>query len=340
MKTKLIASLLLFFVGILNFAQSIKFISANSQEPLSKVVVFNKNGDILTTSDIEGKILKVDLLPIQESYILVYDNYTIGHLKSDDLNFEVIKLNDRLKDIEEVVIKKSGKTKYMFLRGNFNVYMTLDKKLNVYADGIATYVFDNQTKKLKNIKIEQYRTFAKSKEGADKKNVGTLVFESFLEVPELKGIEKLNEYKNNPKTKYKEIITDNQIKMQYEDALLQEKAVSLFGYRFYDFKYFNNAAFTKNTLQLRDFTHFNEILNIKLKHKSESDYHQLTKYANFYTTEISFGNDDKLPKIKLDASKSFYHYDYWKANGFPNMQPVFSSFFKDSLQEKKNFAKK
>ncbi len=339
MKTKLFATILCFLVGVFTFAQTIQFLSSKTGDPLSKVMVFNSSGDILTSSDIEGKIQKSELMPIQEQYTLIYDGYNIGNLKKDDLNSEIIKLNDRVNEIETVIVKSNNKAKYVLVRGNFNVYLTVNKQLNVYADGIATYVFDNDSKKLRSMKIEQYRAFTKTTESQDRKKVASMVYDSFLQLPDLRNAGLMNEYKSQNK-KYKELEDATTSKMQYNAAVLQDKPLNLFGYSFYDFVYLNLIHFNKGSIHLRDFTEFNEDVHFKVKHKSEPQYSQFIKYANFFPTEISFANEDRLPRIKLDPSKSFYHFDFWKAKGFPNMQPVFADFFKDSLKEQPNSVKK
>ena len=102
MKIKLFSTFLFLFISTITFAQTIQFVSSKTGDPLSKVMVFNNAGDILASSDIEGKIQKSDLMPIQEQYTLIYDGYTIGILKKDQLNAEIIKLDDRVSEIEPV----------------------------------------------------------------------------------------------------------------------------------------------------------------------------------------------------------------------------------------------
>lgn len=321
-------------------AQTIQFISAKSGEPLSKVTVLDEKGAVLASSDISGKIQKETLLPVQQKYILIYENYTIGYLNEKDVNSEIIRLNDRVSNIEAVTIKNNKKAKYLYVRGNFNVYLTNDKNLNVYADGIVTYVFDNQTRKLKSSRLEQYRSFLKSDQKLDRKNLGTAVFDSFLEIPDLSDAGRMNEIKTESKNDYKEVETADRTKMEYKVQNLQKKDFAFLGYRFYDFNYLDALSFSKGSKNLRDFQEYYQTSTIKMKHKSEPEYHQLVTYSTFIPTEISFGDTDDIPKITLKPKKSFYTFQFWKANGFPNMQPVFSTFFEDSLKEQPNTAKK
>lgn len=153
--------LLLFLIILVNFinAQSITFISEKTNKPLPKISVFGKDGSIVAYSDIDGKIDKQSIKPDQEKFQLIYDNMSVATLSYADFDKEIIKVDDRIKDIERVIIKNNKPAKYIFVKGNFNSYVTVNNKLNCYTDGIITYIFDNETKKLKSADVEQYRAF-------------------------------------------------------------------------------------------------------------------------------------------------------------------------------------
>lgn len=59
-------------------------------------------------------------------------------------------------------------------------------------------------------------------------------------------------------------------------------------------------------------------------------------YSNFYTTELGFTNDNDIEKVRFNKDNSNYTTKYWQESSFPNMQTIFSSFFKDDLKEKAN----
>ncbi len=316
-------------------AQTLKLVSATTGDPLSNVSFFSPNGELYTTSDVEGIVQREALLPMQASYVLVHDTYPLGTFTGKDLENATIKLNDRVTEIAPVIIS-SKPAKYMTVRGHFNVYLTVNKEFNVYADGIATYVYDSNTRKVKDLYIEQYRSFARKNENEDRKKIASMVYTGFLKLPELERIGKMNEQKSNPKNKYKEVNNDDLTMMQLTAAALQEKPFSIFGYSFYDFVYKSTVGFTKGSVNLRDFTSYNEQLDFKLKHKSEPDFHQLIKYATFIPQEIGFTDRPESTKVKLDPAKSFYNERYWEEKGFPDMQPVFRSFSGDALQEGSN----
>lgn len=84
---------------------------------------------------------------------------------------------------------------------------------------------------------------------------------------------------------------------------------------------------------LRDFLEYNEVAFVKLKHKSEQNYNQIILYNNFYPTELDFSNNNDIESVKFDKEKSNYKTQYWQDTSFPNMQTIFSSFFKDDLKE-------
>lgn len=119
---------------------------------------------------------------------------------------------------------------------------------------------------------------------------------------------------------------------------MQEKELALFGYRLYDISTVIDHSYEKASQKtLKDFLESAEIGYIKLKYKSEPEYNQLISYRNFYVTEIDFSNENDVEgKIRLNKNYSNYSTNYWQESSFPNMQSVFSSFFKEDLKEKKN----
>lgn len=326
------------FILLINFvnAQTITFISEKTNKPLPKISVFGKDGSIVAYSDIDGKIDKQLLDPSQEKFQLVYDNFPVGSLSYADFDKDVIKVNDRVKEIETVVIKNNKPAKYIFVKGNFNSYVTVNNKLNSYADGIATYIFDNKTKKLKSTRVEQYRIFRLADPKNEKKQTSSWDYGNSLNLPKLKNVGNPEEYKTKKNT-VKELKGDQKDQIEITGAALQEKEFAFLGYRFYDIRSILNLSFEKGSQKtLRDFLEYNELIFIKLKHKSEPNYSQITVYGNFYPTELSFENDDDIQKVKFDKDNSNYQTKYWQDSSFPNMQTIFSSFFKDDLKELQN----
>lgn len=189
MKTKL-SILLLIFITFMN-AQTIQFISKSTEDPLPKVSVIGKDGDILAYSDIEGKIDKKFITKDQEEFQLIYENESLSKLPYSAFENPIIKLNDRVKEIEAVVIKKGDKAEYLHVTGNFTTYVTLNKGLNSYADGVVTYIFERETGKLKSTNVLQYRVYENKSATNEKKKVATYDYGPFLTVPKLKEVSNL-----------------------------------------------------------------------------------------------------------------------------------------------------
>lgn len=326
------------FIFLFSFiqAQTVTFISERTNKPLPKVSVFGKDGSILAFSDIDGKIDKQALNPSQEKFQLVYNNFSVATLSYSDFDQNVIKINDQVKEIETVVIKNSKPAKYIFIKGNFNAYVTVNSKLNSYADGIVTYIFDNKTKKLKSTNVEQYRVFRLTGPKNEKKETSSWDYGNSLQLPKLKNVGNPEEYKTKRNT-IKELKGDRKDQIEVTGAALQEKEFSLFGFRFFDIRTILNMSFEKDSDKtLKDFLEYNEVAFVKLKHKSEPDYNQIILYNNFYPTEFNFSNDNDIEKVKFDKDNSSYTTKYWQESSFPNMQTIFSSFFKDDLKEQAN----
>ncbi|WP_294208908.1 hypothetical protein [uncultured Chryseobacterium sp.] len=336
MTRKILLFLVIAMYSFIN-AQSITFVSEKTGKPLPKVSVFGKDGSILAFSDIDGKIDKQSLKPDQEKFQLVYDNVSVATLSYSDFSKDVIKINDRIKDIETVVIKNDKPAKYVFVKGNFNTYVTLNNKLNSYADGIITYIFDNKTKKLKSTKIEQYRIFRLGKTEMDIKNLSSWDYGMFLKVPKIKNVGNVDEYRKIKNTVFKELKSAKKDEIQISDEADDDSELALFGYRISDSRHILNIAYTQNSQKkLRDLLEYNEIESIKMKHKSEPQYNAIVIYNNFYPTDMDFSNDNNLDKVRFDINSSHYTSNYWENPSFPNMQPVFSSFFKGDLKEEPN----
>lgn len=335
MKRNYLFFALFIFLFSLMQAQTITFVSEQTNKPLPKVSVFGKDGSILAFSDIDGKIEKKAISPDQEKFQLVYNNFPVALLTFAELNQDVIKINDQVKEIETVVIRNTKPAKYIMIKGNFNAYVTVNNKLNSYADGIVTYVFDNKTKKLKSTNVEQYRVFRLGAKN-EKKETSTWDYGSSLQLPKLKNVGNPEEYKTKRNT-IKELKGDRKDQIEVTGAALQEKEFSLFGFRFYDIRTILNMSFEKDSEKsLKDFLEYNEVAFVKLKHKSEPNYNQIILYNNFYPAELNFSNDDDIEKVKFDKENSSYKTKYWQEASFPNMQTIFSSFFKDDLKEQQN----
>lgn len=334
-KTQLLS---LLFVLLLNFvsAQTTTFLSEKTNQPLPKVSVFGKDGSIVAYSDIDGKIERKTLTLSQEKFQLVYENISLGTFSYAELDKDVVKLNDRVKDIEAVVIKNNKPAKYVLVKGNFNAYVTLNNKLNCYVDGIVTYVFDNKTKKVKSTNIEQYRIFRLEGAKNEKKEMSSWDYNSFLDLPKLKSVGNIEEYKQK-NTKVKELKGTTKDEIEITGEALQEKEFAFFGYRFFDVRGIINISYEKDSKKtLRDLLESNEIAFIKLKHKTEPNYNQVIVYRNFHPTELDFSDNNDVEKVKYDKNVSNYKTKYWQDASFPNMQTIFSSFFKEDLKEKEN----
>lgn len=325
---------LLFIANFIN-AQTITFISENTNKPLPKVSVFGKDGSILAYSDIDGKIDKQALIPSQEKFQLVYDNYPIAILSYSDFDKEIIKIDDKVKEIEAVVIKNKP-AKYIFVKGNFNTYVTVNNKLNCYADGVVTYIFDNKTKKLKSTNVEQYRIYRLIDPKNEKKLTATWDYDSSLDVPKIKNAGNIQEYKNKNAT-IKELKGNQKDEVEISGGFLQQKELALFGFRLFDFREIVNIAYEKNSDKtLKSLLEYNGIMYVKLKHKSEENYNQIIAYNNFYPTDLSFSDKNDIEKVKFDTDNSNYKTKYWENPAFPNMQTIFYSFFKNDLKEEQN----
>jgi hypothetical protein len=222
------------------------------------------------------------------------------------------------------------------VKGNFNTYITVNGKLNTYADGVATYIFDNKSGKIKSLKIEQYRVFNNERAENNQKVVASNDFVSNLKLPDLQYAARIDEYLAKRKNA-KEVKNGKNDAVELKTETLQNREFSLFGYRFYDLQNIINYAYENDSKKaLRDLTSSSELFFMKIKHKSEPEYNQVNIYRNFYAAEIDYSDEINIDDVKFNKNQSNYSTEFWKTEDFPNMQPIFSKFFKDDLKEKQN----
>ena len=272
---------------------------------------------------------------IRDRYDVVYNNIPVATLLYSDFEKDQIKINDQVKEIQAVVISKKP-AKYLYMKGNFNSYVIVNNRLNCYTDGIVTYIFDNETKKLKSTNVEQYRVYTLSDPKEEKKAVASWDYQGDLKVPNIKHIGDIEKYKANYPN-IKEVKSDSKDELELTDKFLQKEPFALFGFRFYDFQDILNISYEKNSQKkLKDFLQYNEINFVKIKHKSESDFSSVTDYTNFYPADISFSNENDIEKVRFNKDNSNYKTQYWQDPSFPDMQTIFSSYFKNDLKEKEN----
>lgn len=75
-------------------------------------------------------------------------------------------------------------------------------------------------------------------------------------------------------------------------------------------------------------------MNIELKHKTEENFTAVTTYENFYVTDIDYNNNKKVDSVPFKRNNSNYKNKYWDNADFPNLQIIFSSYFKEDLELK------
>lgn len=300
-------------------------------------MVFSSDGKLVTTSDIYGTIDKVALDPNKSEYSLIYDNFVIGKLNQADFNQPVIKLREKIVDVEPVVIKDNAKAKYILLKGNFNTYVFVNNKLNSYGDGIITFVFDNKTKELRSKKVQQYRVFELLNPNDVRKNTSEWDYKFFLNLPDMNSLVNINDFKNKENTVVKEVSASGKDIVEVRKKLLQDKEFSLLGYRFFDSDTAIDFSFGKGSKKsYRDLLEFSDLRKVKLKHKSEPNFNQIIVQKNFYPTEMEFSDQVQVDDVKFRPGSSKYKTQFWQEDSFPNMQKVFESFFKNDLREVKN----
>jgi len=336
MKKSTLLFLLIVWYSFIN-AQSITFVSERTGKPLPQVSVFGKDGSISAYSDVGGKINKQSLKPDQEKFQLVYKNIPVDTLSYSDFDQPVIKISDRVTKIDPVPVKSHKTGKYTYVTGNFNTYITLNNTVNGYADGIIRYIFNSKTKKLKAIRIQQYRVFRLPKSELNLKKSSSWEFSAFMQVPDVKWVGNVDQYKKSKNMVYQEVKSMKSDKIEIKDVQYPEKDIAFLGYHFLYTRNIINITYNKDSRKtLEDLLEYNQNRSIKLKYKNELNYNILHIYANFYPTSFESGDRKDDHKVKFDINGSYYTSKYWEDPSFPDMNHVLDSFLKRDLTEQKN----
>ncbi len=331
---KLYALIFVFCLSFFAFSQSIQFISSRTGDPLPDITVFNSSGDIVATSDIDGKILKKNLMPFTGDYTLYDKDYKIGVLQPQDVDNSLIKLNDKVYRIQPVVIQNQTNSKYLYLSGFFISFVTVNGKLTAYTDGEVISVFDNRSKKFQNDFVKQFRTYIiHNPEASETKALADNNQRSNLRIPSFEILGQYSATKQKDKTSdLLEFSRSDYDIVEWKEARFEDKEFKFLGYRVTDMKATNTLLYRKGSAKLlRDLHEISQEESSKLKHKSETDYNNMVVYSYFYPQKITFGDERKLEGVRFITAWSDYETKYWEQEGFPDKKKVFDSFFAKNL---------
>lgn len=339
-KTFYILTILLsFFIK----AQNITIVDIN-HKPLANVLVFDKEGNLLSKTNIEGTFDKKSIEPLQSSYIFKQENANEDTINSKEFANDTIVLNNRVVQIPEVIVSAVSNPNYVVIRGYFNNYITLNNKLNCYVDGIVEYAFDFKTKKYISSNIIQYRTFVLKEKNVNKREISTFSFDSLVRIPELEKITQLEKLKGDKsfifKTQFD--VENDKTSIEYASLKLHDKVLNLLGYQFTEGSSAIMVSFSKakDYDLIKNLDYFNQTYQLNLKHKTEENYTQFKGYSNFYPEKIYYLKDKKKnDNIKLNRNKSNYSDDFWKNSVLESTYNTFSNFFKTDLVEQPNSSK-
>ncbi|WP_294300840.1 hypothetical protein [uncultured Chryseobacterium sp.] len=254
-----------------------------------------------------------------------------------DFDQPITKINNPAKDIDTIPIRRNKPGKYLYMKGNFTTYATLNNTINGYADGIITYIFDRKTKKLKSTRIEQYRIFRMPKPEWDPQKFSSWDYAIYMHVPRMKGLVNINSHKKTKNPVFYKSENGKRDKIEIKEERLQEKGFAILGYHLFDVRHSTDIIYTGNSRkQPEDLLEYKESSSMKVKYKNEPMYNIVNVFTNFYPTAVDSDDNKNTNKIKFDINQSCYTAEYWKDPSFPNMQSALNAFLKEELIEKQN----
>lgn len=329
--------LLVCLMSVAVSSQKIKVISKTTKKPLSNVLVFDKNGSLITKSDIDGAISK-EALSKESYYLLSYENVITDTLKSSDLEKNEFYISDKIVDIEPIVLERKESVEEFYIKGYFVSYVLLNKKFNCYSDGIVTYKINKEDNSVGSEYVEQYRVFTlKDNSDLKWKNVASFDFKMLMKLPNLDTAANLKNYIESDKYSFAEKTGESEeINLTLKN--IEDKETKFFGIimdnvsREVYINYLSGAS-TENY----PFNYLNKFSNtsgLNMKHKSEDNNNEIVLYTEFIPIQVAYSKPEN--EVNFSKNKSNYKESYWQNEYFPNVINLFNSFFKDDIEEQPN----
>ena len=319
-------------------AQEVKFISKTTNKPLASVLVFDKNGNVITKSDINGIINKEELTK-EDYYLISHENIITDTLKLADLGKDTFYISDKIVEIKPIVLEKKEVKEY-YIKGYFISYVLINKKFNCYADGIITHKINKQENKIGNEYVNQYRVFTLKDVEQKNKSVASFDFKTLMKLPKLEAAENIKAAMNNEKYSFSENKQDNE-EISLKKKNIESMNVNFLGFQMNNFSREIFANYLSGaSLKNYPFNYLNKFSNtirFSMKHKSEENNNDIVLYTEF--TPISYEYTKPKDDVSFSKNKSSYQESYWQDSNFPNTIGLFSSFFKNDIEEQKNAKK-
>ena len=251
-------------------AQDVKFISKTTNKPLANVLVFDKNGNVITKSDINGIINKEELTK-EDFYLLSHENIITDTLKLADLGKDTFYISDKIVEIKPIVLEKKEVKEY-YIKGYFITYVLMNKKFNCYADGIITYKINKQENKIENEYVDQYRVFTLKNADQKYKIIASFDFKTLMKLPKLEAAENIKAAMNNEKYSFSENKQDNE-EISLKKKNIESMNVNFLGFQMNNFSREIFANYLSGaSLKNYPFNYLNKFYNtirFSMKHKSE-----------------------------------------------------------------------
>lgn len=334
---------ILYLIFVLLFsianAQELKLISKTINKPLTNVLVFDKKGNVITKSDINGVINKEEITK-EDYYLLSHENTITDTLKLADIEKDMFYISDKIVEIKPIVLERKEEVKEYYIKGYFVTYVLMNKKFNCYADGIITYKINKEENKIENEYVNQYRVFSLKDAEQKYKSVASFDLKMQMKLPKLDVSENMKAFMDNDKYS----VTEN--KNENEEVSLIKKNieslnVSFLGFQMNNFSreiyanYFSGAS-AKN-YPFNYLNKFSNTIRFRMKHKSEENSNDIVLYTEFIP--ISYEYTKPKDDVSFSKNKSSYNDSYWQESNFPNTIGLFTSFFNTNIEEQKNSRK-
>lgn len=335
---RIIYLIFMFLFSITN-AQEITFISKTTNRPLSNILVFDKRGNVITKSNINGIINKENLTK-EDYYLLSHGNSITDTLKVADLGKNTFYISDKVIEIKPIYLEKKEGVKEYYIKGYFITYVLMNKKFNCYADGIITYKINKQENKVENEYVNQYRVFTLKNAEQKYKSVASFDLKMQMKLPKLDASENIKAVMNNERYSFSENNHENE-EISLIKKNIESMNLSFLGFQMNNFSREIYANYLPGaSVKNYPFNYLNKFSNttrFSMKHKSEENNNDIVLYTEFIP--ISYEYIKPKDDVSFSKNKSSYQEPYWQDSNFPHTIGLFSSFFKNDIEEQKNARK-
>lgn len=288
------------FILFISFSakSQLKMIDSLTQNPISNVEIYNRNGVLIFTSDNQGMVPSIN----SEEYPLYFSHFLYNNLELKRTN-KLVTLTPKSILLENVEVKTSN-LKYVFLEGFFRGFQTKNDSLDVYIEAKIRWIVSSKDYKNVGYELLESRYFLSKKYNFYKQG-RIFIGMKLITFPLLQ--EDIVKFKS--KSLSKNIFT-----FDYQPDNGTVKEIKFMGN--ISNVYINQDEIISGSLNnpLKNLIFFSHKHKLSFKSKKSSSTDRYEALSEFTPSTIFYSNDlpSNLQKRVIIKDQSDYKTDFWK----------------------------